>query len=244
MLPPATDETSTPDDRLICVQPPSDHVHGTLPLPSLPQASPSRATNTANPNAEHGWAFFAGVDAAEALAAALDSRGWHERKLQAALWARCETSPRPTSTTRTRTLTSRPHLNPRCNEWLFEAYGMRELDCRTVADETLPPFEPEARPIAVQTHASQPHRAAREERFELAESIPGAMSEEQTDAKLYPGAYAKGWRVFAKDDQGHFHYRISTYRFTNRREALLFDADPNDDNAAPSRPRRAAAGGG
>ena len=98
---------------------------------------------------------------------------------------------------------------------------MRELDCRTVADETLPPFEPEARPIAVQTHASQPHRAAREERFELAESIPGAMSEEQTDAKLYPGAYAKGWRVFAKDDQGHFHYRISTYRFTSRRGAPL-----------------------
>ena len=60
-------------------------------------------------------------------------------------------------------------------------------------------------------------------RYEQAESIAGALGEARTDTKLYAGAHAKGWRVFAKDDNGHFWYRITTYRFTNRTEALLFD---------------------
>ena len=37
----------------------------------------------------------------------------------------------------------------------------------------------------------------------------------------------RSWRVFAKDDNGHFWYRIGTYRFTNKPEALLFDRGPD-----------------
>ena len=60
-------------------------------------------------------------------------------------------------------------------------------------------------------------------RYEHATSIGGSQSEEYTDKKMYAGAYSRGWRVFAKDDNGHFWYRIGTYRFTNRTEALVFD---------------------
>ena len=60
-------------------------------------------------------------------------------------------------------------------------------------------------------------------RYEPADSIAGALPMDITDKKMYPGAHAKGWRIFAKDDNGHFWYRIGTYRFSNRTEALHFD---------------------
>ena len=58
-------------------------------------------------------------------------------------------------------------------------------------------------------------------------------------------AYAKGWRIFAKDDNGHFWYRIGTYRFTNKTEALLFDRGPEamalpSDASGGAPPKRAA----
>mgnify|MGYP004292178591 CR=1 FL=1 len=64
-------------------------------------------------------------------------------------------------------------------------------------------------------------------------------------AILRDGAYAKGWRIFAKDDNGHFWYRIGTYRFTNKTEALLFDRGPEalalpSDASGGAPPKRAA----
>ena len=50
--------------------------------------SPGEAATTRN---DHGkWCAYSGMDTCEALASALDNRGWHERKLQAALWWLCE----------------------------------------------------------------------------------------------------------------------------------------------------------
>ena len=66
-------------------------------------------------------------------------------------------------------------------------------------------------------------QAAARDAEEEADASARALSESDTDKKLYAGAHAKGWRVVAKDDNGHFHYRFTTHRFTNRTEALLFD---------------------
>jgi hypothetical protein len=147
-----------------------------------------------------------GIDAAEALARALDDRGWHERRLQAALWKLCDGR-------------------------LQQAHSLREPSHSQLADETLPPFEPESlprfEPEVVCTNegggSGRRYPDGTQGRFELADSIAGSLSQERTDARLYEGAHAKGWRVFERDGKGHFWYRITTYCFTSRTEALLFD---------------------
>jgi len=90
-----------------------------------------------------------------------------------------------------------------------------------VAEETLPAFVPDSPPAPYVSSG-----AASNGRYEQADSVAGAMTEAQTDAKMYSGAYARGWRVFAKGDDGHFWYRIGAYRFVNRKDALIFDRSP------------------
>jgi hypothetical protein len=142
------------------------------------------------------WYAVVGIDGAEALARSLDPRGWHERGLQAALWKVCD-------------------------ERLREAHGLREPSCWQIAEHALPPFQPDSPPAPPFERAKGESRSNGQ--LQQAETIPGAMDEAATDKKLFGGAHAKGWRVWAKDDNGHFWYRIQTYRFTSRTEALLFD---------------------
>ena len=67
------------------------------------------------------WSAVVGIDAAEALAAALDERGWHERRLQASLWQLCDAR-------------------------LREAHHLSEPSQQELAQEMLPPFEPKGLP--------------------------------------------------------------------------------------------------
>ena len=153
-----------------------------------------------NGQSEHSdsdWYAIAGIDSVEALARSLDPRGWYERGLQAALWKVCD-------------------------ERLREAHGLREPSGWQIAEEMLPPFTPDSHPAPPLERVKGESRSDGRV-LQHAESIPGAMDEEPTDKKLFGGAYAKGWRVWAKGENGHFWYRIQTYRFTNRAEALIFD---------------------
>ena len=101
-------------------------------------------------------------------------------------------------------------------------YDIQELSARSARQKMealLPPFAPEAHPVP-------PIASGAIDCYEPAESVPGALSEERTDARLGEGSHAKGWRIFAKDGNGHFWYRIGTHRFSNRSDALRFDANP------------------
>ena len=107
-----------------------------------------------------------------------------------------------------------------CDDWLREAHGASQPSRWQVAEQMLPRFKPDSPP------APALDGLGANGRFEQADSIAGALSEEATDARMYEGAHARGWRIFAKDDNGHFWYRTGTYRFTNKTEALLFDRAP------------------
>jgi len=206
-LAPPMEEESAPERRSLAVQPREGEVHGTVKSEGGAQPSTSAGGSDDATN----WQHFAGIGAAEALAASLDARGWHERYLQCALWRQCD-------------------------DWLRESHGAHALSRTQVAERSLPCFVPErhpAPPLESVTGSGGHSGVGRPSngRFEQAESIAGSLPEAATDKKLYAGAFAKGWRVFAKDDNGHFHYRIKTYRFSNRAEALLFDRLPEKEES-------------
>ncbi len=200
------EEVGEPGSRLICVQPPEAGPAGVTAGTIAPGVHDE--CELARGRSE--WCAFAGTDQCEALAGALDDRGWHERKLQASLWGLCD-------------------------DWLREAHGAREPSRWQVAEETLPRFEPDSLPVPALDSLGGNGR------YEQADSIAGALSEEATDARMYAGAHARGWRIFAKDDNGHFWYRIGTYRFTNKTEALLFERGPEAPALASDATRDATA---
>ena len=116
-----SDQASRPEARPIYVQAAEPHRRYGMHTGTVADSHKRRHERDDARASEGEWGAVVGIDAAEALASALDDRGWHERRLQASLWQLCD-------------------------DRLREAHYLNEPSPQLLAQEMLPPFEPSGLP--------------------------------------------------------------------------------------------------